>query len=327
MKLKRYFTREERNEFTVSEIVTTLYIAITTVMTLLLWNSIEKPFEIINIRIWFMAFMLLFYVIHHIYPCRITWLMRILPHLLLLVYWYPETYIFARCHSYFDHIFANIDWLLFGFQPSIEFCKHVTSLFWYEAFNMGYYSYYYIMSIVLLFCLVRRYKDSERYIFIFMASFFSYYLCFELFPVAGPYYYFKAIGLEAARNGIYPDLGNYFAYHNDLNTDIIHAEIRGVFSELVHRVQLAGENPVGAFPSSHVGMSTVTMIMAWKTHNRILFCCLLPFHILLCLATVYIMAHYVIDSITGCITAFMLFWFYNNVYRLMHKVRYIFITK
>ena len=43
MILKRYIIREERNDFTIGEIVTMLYIAITTVMTLFLWDSIERP--------------------------------------------------------------------------------------------------------------------------------------------------------------------------------------------------------------------------------------------------------------------------------------------
>ena len=319
MILKRYIIREERNDFTIGEIITMLYIAITTVMTLFLWDSIERPANLLYTRLGIVAFMCLCYGIHRIYPCRVTWLLRILPYLLLLVYWYPETYTFARCHTYYDHIFAHADWVLFGYQPSIEFSKNVTSLFWYEAFNMGYYSYYYMMGTVLLFCLLRRYHDSERYMCIFLASFFVFYLWFELMPVAGPYYYFKAIGLEAARLGIYPDLGNYFSFHNDLNTDLIHAEIRGVFSELVHKVQVAGENPVGAFPSSHVGMSTITMIVAWSTRNRILFFCLLPFYILLCLATVYIMAHYCVDSIGGFVTACLLYYIFNKLYRKIHS--------
>jgi len=173
----------------------------------------------------------------------------------------------------------------------------------------------FMMIGVMLYCLYARFDKSERYMFIFLGVFFLYYLIFELLPVAGPYYYFKAIGVEAARQGIYPDLGNYFASHNEL----IHAEVRGLFSQLVHDIQIAGENPVGAFPSSHVGMSTVTMIVAWKTRNRWLFWCLTPFYLLLCIATVYIMAHYLIDSIAGFITACLFYWFMDMLYTFIHR--------
>lgn len=315
MALRQYFTKEKHSGLTVCEIILTIYIAITTVMTILFWDNIDNPSELIKVRLGFIVFMCFMYGIYRIYSCRLTWLLRTMPVLLSLVYWYPETYTFARCHPYLDHIFAHADWILFGYQPSLEFSKNVTSVFWSEMFNMGYYSYYFLMIGVLLFCFLRRYEDSQRYAFIFMASFFTYYLWFEWMPVAGPYYYFKAIGLEAARNGIYPDLGNYFATHNDLNNDLIHAEIRGIFSELVHGVQIAGENPVGAFPSSHVSMSTVTMIIAWHTRNKWLFWCLLPFYLLLCIATVYIMAHYFVDSIAGFLTACLFYHLYDQLYK------------
>ena len=50
-------------------------------------------------------------------------------------------------------------------------------------------------------------------------------------------------------------------------------------------------------------MSTVLMIMAWRGSKR-LFACLFPFYLLLCGATVYIQAHYLIDSIVGFVSAF-----------------------
>jgi membrane-associated phospholipid phosphatase len=67
-----------------------------------------------------------------------------------------------------------------------------------------------------------------------------------------------------------------------------------------------GERPTAAFPSSHVGMSTILMILAFRA-NKYLFACLIPFYLLLCGATVYIQAHYLIDSIAGFISAFMIY--------------------
>ena len=82
--------------------------------------------------------------------------------------------------------------------------------------------------------------------------------------------------------------------------------IRGFFYNLVEGSQQIGERPTAAFPSSHVGISTLLMIMAWRG-SRWLFACLFPFYILLCCATVYIQAHYLIDSIVGFISAFGLY--------------------
>lgn len=280
------------------------------------WDELDKPGWLICARLAILAGMGVLYGLYRLRPCRLTWLLRSMFLLITLAYWYPETYNFAKCYPYYDHIFAHADWVIFGYQPSIEFSQNVTSLFWCEALNMGYYSYYFMMIGVLFYCLFARFKDSERYIFIFLGSFFIYYLTFEFLPVAGPYYYFKAIGIEAARAGNYPDLGHYFASHGEL----IHAEVRGVFSQLVHDIQVAGENPVGAFPSSHVSMSTITMLIAWDTRNRWLFFCLLPLYILLCVATVYIMAHYTVDSIAGLLSACLLYWFMNRLYHWIHKI-------
>ena len=70
------------------------------------------------------------------------------------------------------------------------------------------------------------------------------------------------------------------------------------FYSLVEGSQQVGERPTAAFPSSHVGISTILMIMAWRGSKK-LFACLIPFYMLLCGATVYIQAHYVIDAIVG----------------------------
>lgn len=48
------------------------------------------------------------------------------------------------------------------------------------------------------------------------------------------------------------------------------------------------------------------MIMAWRG-SRWLFTFLLPFYLLLCGATVYIQAHYLIDAIVGFVSAFGLY--------------------
>lgn len=306
-----------KKNLSTSELLTLIYIAITAVMVVIYWREVENPTALIGMRVAVVCGMVVLNVIYRKWSNRLTWLLRNFPLILMLTYWYPETYQFARIFPYYDHVFAHADWVLFGCQPSIEFSKVVTSLFWCEAFNLGYYSYYFLMAGVLLFGFLCRFKESERYTFIFLGSFFIYYLIFEFLPVAGPYYYFKAIGLEAAVAGNYPDIGHYFANPAEL----IHAPVRGLFSQLVHDIQVAGENPVGAFPSSHVSMSTVTMMLAWKMRNKWLFGVLMPLYVLLCISTVYIMAHYVVDSICGLLTAVLLFFLMDGLYSKFYGVK------
>ena len=46
---------------------------------------------------------------------------------------------------------------------------------------------------------------------------------------------------------------------------------------------------------------------------------MLPFYILLCLATVYIQAHYAIDAIAGFITALIFYFGYSHIANRWHK--------
>ena len=60
-----------------------------------------------------------------------------------------------------------------------------------------------------------------------------------------------------------------------------HLYQHGFFYNLVEGSQQVGERPTAAFPSSHVGISTILMIMAWRGSKK-LFACLIPFYMLLC---------------------------------------------
>ena len=63
-----------------------------------------------------------------------------------------------------------------------------------------------------------------------------------------------------------------------------------------------------AFPSSHVGVTTVVMLLALRTRSKGLIFTILPFYILMCFSTVYIYAHYAIDAIAGLLTGILLYF-------------------
>ena len=134
----------------------------------------------------------------------------------------------------------------------------------------------------------------------------------ETYDFCSQYPYLAHV-FAATDQGIFPAVGYYFQTH----TDMLRPEIKGIFSQLVSGAQEVGERPTAAFPSSHVGMSTVTMMLAWKARNRWLFWVMVPVYLLLCCATVYIQAHYLIDSIFGLISAVLFFmltsWGYKKL--------------
>ena len=314
MTLKEYFRRDEEKGLWSMEIITLIYMLFTSILIAIHWNGLNDPMGMVNTRIIMLAVMAAMFGIYRFYPCRALRIARVFPVLLGLIFWYPETYDFCSQYPYLDHVFANIDQVLFGCQPALLFNKVLSSTFWSEAFNMGYYAYYYMMGATIIFYLLCRYQQADKAGFVFLASFFMFYVIYEFLPVAGPQYYFKAVGIEAAAMGEFPAVGYYFQTH----TEMLTPEIKGIFSQLVIGAQEVGERPTAAFPSSHVGMSTVTMMLAWQTRNKWLFWAMFPVYLLLCCATVYIQAHYLIDSICGFFTAVLFFGLNSRLYDCLH---------
>lgn len=314
MTFKEYFKKDYEKGLWSMESITLIYMLFTTILLGIYWKGIADPMSMIVTRLIMLAAMGAMYGIYRWYPCRALRILRVFPPLLGLAVWYPETYDFCSQLPYLDHVFAGIDQTLFGCQPALVFNTVVTSTFWSEAFNMGYYAYYYMMGTTLIFYLLCRYPEADKAGFVFLASFFLFYLIFEFLPVAGPQFYFKAVGVEAAETGVFPAVGYYFQTH----TEMLMPEIKGIFSQLVLSAQEMGERPTAAFPSSHVGMSTVTMLLAWQAKNKWLFWIMMPFYLLLCCATVYIQAHYLIDSICGFFTAILFFALTCWLYNLLH---------
>ncbi len=304
------------------EILTVLYMIITTVMVIVYWNTLTSPVDMLIWRAGVLGVLIVTNVLYHLHPCRLLVALRVIPPLLGLIWWYPETYEFCSQLPYLDHVFAGIDQQMFGCQPSLEFDKLLSGQWWSESFCFGYYAYYYMMVATVLYYLFFQFKHYERASFIFLGSFFIYYLIYEILPVAGPQYYFGAMGENClAVQGHFPELGHYFDGKTveQMSDEMLKLDIKGIFSQLVVGAQEVGERPTAAFPSSHVGMSTVTMLLAYRSGNKWLFWIMVPVYMLLCCATVYIKAHYLIDSICGFVSAVLFFCITNWIYSKVSK--------
>jgi len=155
---------------------------------------------------------------------------------------------------------------------------------------------------VVVFYFFCRYEQFLRASFVVIASFFIFYVIFDLLPVAGPQYYYPAVGLDQIASGVFPNIGDYFYNYDITSPD---AALNppgwkdGLFYHMLANAHHAGERPTAAFPSSHVGIATVLMWLARETRSRRLFFTLLPLAVLMFFATFYIQAHYVIDAVAG----------------------------
>lgn len=281
------------------------YLVLTTLVIVFCYTKVQNPEAMLwgRVRILFTTAAL--YAVYRMVPCRLTRLARVVVQVALLSWWYPDTYELNRMFPNLDHIFATWEQQLFGCQPALLFSQ-LTSFggvgggLFSELMDLGYASYYPMIAVVLLYYFFRRYDEFLHASFVVMASFFLFYVIFVFLPVVGPTFYYQAVGLDTIMQGVFPNVGDYFNHHTECLPSPGYTD--GFFYHLVENAKAAGERPTAAFPSSHVGISTILMFLAWHARDRRLLFILLPFYVLLCFSTVYIQAHYAIDALAGLVT-------------------------
>lgn len=306
--MRKYFEIEKKplKGLMAVEWVVMAYLVFTLVMTLFMFTRLHNPEAMIWGRLRIVAITAALWLVYRIVPCRMTRFARVAAQMALLAWWYPDTYELNRVLPNLDHIFAGWEQSLFGCQPALLFHKALPGALFSELFDMGYASYYPMIFLVVAYYFGWRYQEFERASFVVLGAFFIYYVIFVLVPVVGPTFYYKAVGLKNIAAGIFPDMHDYFNFHQDCLPSPGYTD--GVFYHFVEDAKAAGERPTAAFPSSHVGISTVLMWLAAHSGNRRLLYVLFPFYVLLCFATVYIQAHYLVDAIAGLVTG-TLFYF------------------
>ena len=337
------------------EKVAAVYCALTCVLMLIMMPRLVDPVGMAVMRVeWlamtlFLAFAQRFTARFFASPDRervgvglhssIFTFIRVSAQMAWLAVWYPDTYEFNRSFNNLDHLFAAADQSLFGCQPSLEFSQALPSAFWSEAFNLGYWSYFPMIGLLLvtIFILESRKPStinpqpstlnrppwgttggSSLFISVaatILTAFFLYYVIYIFLPVVGPQFYFQAVGIEEIRQGHFPVLGTYFSSHTEMLPPPGWAD--GLFSRLVAMAHEAGERPTAAFPSSHIGISTLLLLLARRHAPKLLYV-LVPLWALLCCATVYIQAHYVVDAIAGLISAPLALWAASGLVKRLH---------
>lgn len=288
------------------------YWLLTTLIIVVCYTKVQNPEAMLwgRVRILFTTAAL--YAVYRMLPCRLTRLARIGVQLAFLSWWYPDTYELNRMLPNLDHVFATWEQQLFGCQPALLFSQltaHLPTLvsnIFSELMDLGYASYYPMIATVIIYYFFFRYKEFQRAAFIVLAAFFIFYVVFIVVPVTGPTFYYQAVGVDNVAQGIFPNLGSYFNLHQECMPSPGYTD--GIFYHLVENAKAAGERPTAAFPSSHVGISTILMFLAWHTRERRLFFVLLPFFVLLCISTVYIQAHYAIDALAGLLSGTIIYY-------------------
>ncbi len=288
-----------------------VYTLFTLVLMVIMRGQLHEFNSMLLFRAKVLASIALMWAVYRWRPCRFTMLARLVVQVCWLGQWYPGTYEFNRCFLNLEHLFCDWEQWLFACEPSVKFSEdwlapgvHLFAPLCYllsELMDMGYASYYPIIIFTVLFYFLYREPQLQKAVFTLLSSFFLFYVIFIFLPVAGPTFYFKAVGLDLINQGVYPNIGHYFEFHSDLADDCLPSPgwTKGVMWQIVEFAKWAGESPTAAFPSSHVGVTTVCLSLLYRTGNRRVFYSVLPFAILMFFATFYIQAHYAIDAIFG----------------------------
>jgi membrane-associated phospholipid phosphatase len=197
--------------------------------------------------------------------------------LIFLTYFYSETDYFNNLFlSNLDPYFALCEQKLFGIQPSISFCQTFHWRWFAELMYFGYFSYYILILTLTLWVYFHQRDSFNEVSNAIYTTFYIFYLIFIILPVAGPQFYFPAD-----------------------ETTLPQGYLFGALVKLAHAI---GERPTAAFPSSHVGIMVVLWWMSFK-HARPLLIYFIFIGGILCISTVYIKAHYLIDVLTAFVVS------------------------
>jgi len=195
--------------------------------------------------------------------------------------------------GYFDAAVQAWEQAMFGAQLSIVMSSWYDALWFSELVHFGYVSYYLVVPVALIGGLYLGGEDGlERVAFTTALAFFICYLCFAVFPVAGPRYEFDQI--------VGPQTG-------------------GRMFALVHSILESGSSKGTAFPSSHVA-ATVSAWLSAGLVDRRLGWILAPLAVSLTIGTVYGRFHYGIDAAVGLGVALLAVWWTPRlIARLRHS--------
>jgi membrane-associated phospholipid phosphatase len=292
--------------FNTAELLTFAYIFITAVYVLLTSGqsvAVTQTYELLFYRVGFAVALFIMAYLSEKSDSKFVGFIRYVFPFALITYWYPETYSLGYntggdlptsiIAPNLDGFFDRLDRAIFGCSPAMEFSKALPQALVSEIMYFGYFAYYLIFLFLFVYCYIKMSADlAEKAMFYCLCSFFVYYVIFTLVPVAGPQFYYSC-----------PDNQVPEGY---------------IFSALMRSIQDLGEKPTGAFPSSHVGLTIIAMILLYKNARKY-FYAILPAAIVLVASTVYIKAHYLIDVVVAIIVTPFIFILSKLIFRIFKR--------
>jgi len=192
--------------------------------------------------------------------------------------------------GYHDRAIESVEAALFHAPPGPAL-RHVLS--WWpidEYLHFSYVAYYALLPLLggALYFTGRR-REYRYVLATVLGTFYVCYLCFILYPVAGPWY-----------RSPHPDA----------------ASLGHFFPSVVHAVLVRAASKGAAFPSSHVAVAVVIWLLAWRFARRV-FWILAAIVPALALGTVYGGFHYAVDAGAGLVVGVAGYLAAPHVHRLL----------
>jgi membrane-associated phospholipid phosphatase len=210
---------------------------------------------------------------------------------------YKEVELLARAFGNWSltEPLQQLEMQLFSGHPSLYLSEQLGTIVLSEYLHFCYVSFIWLFPVIggiWYFSGSRR--RFEELMFLVSVTFASSYVFYVLFPVDSPFYLFDPL-------------------REPLSS--------GFFYELVHFFSSRGGARGGAFPSSHVSISTVIVLVTTKYQPKWLYW-LLPIYVGLVFATVYCRFHYAVDVLAGWTLAFGvvgLYWLQTKVQKVVDE--------
>ena len=266
------------------------YVFVTTLFLFFSWNQSTNSLNLLLTRGLISASIFILIFINSKIKNSLVKLIRNTYPIILSGYFYSETVFYNKfIWQNIDQKLINFDLYLFNFQPSLAFSTTFSNKLFSELMYFGYFSFYLLITAFVIIAYYKLKNESEILLFKFSAAMLLFYLFFAIVPSAGPQFYLSS-----------PEKDLPVAF---------------IFDKIMHFIQANAEQPTAAFPSSHVGISIIIILLLRKKAPlfiKIIF----PLVILLILSTVYIKAHYAIDVIGGIIFAPIMLYLASILYKI-----------
>ncbi|MCS7214935.1 MAG: phosphatase PAP2 family protein [Thermodesulfovibrio sp.] len=172
-----------------------------------------------------------------------------------------------------DELLLKLDYLILGFYPYIYFEKIANPILT-ELMQLSYCVYYFLPFLIGVYLIKNgEKKEFYRALFVILFCYYLSYIGYIIFPALGPRFLISHM------------------FQSELNGLLLANKIKDLLNSLEGIKR-------DAFPSGHVGISLVVLILMLKYSKKLFWLSIIPVFFLI-ISTMYCRYHYFVDVLGG----------------------------